>query len=82
MNTMSRMIQPWLTKTPKGWLADGEEMKAIKLTTAPAGFEYYRVCSRDGICRVVRGAEAAQNFTEELPSLSKTKTWLTPAEWD
>jgi len=57
-------------------------MKAIKLTTAPAGFEYYRVCSRDGICRVVRGAEAAQNFTEELPSLSKTKTWLTPAEWD
>ena len=59
-------------------------MKAIKLTTAPTGFEYYRVCSRDGICRVVRGAEAAQNFTEELPSHSKhyaafqgEATWIT-----
>ena len=29
-------------------------MRATKLTTAPQGFEYYRVCDKEGVCRVVR----------------------------
>ena len=40
-------------------------MKATKLTKAPEGFAYYRVCDPEGICRVVRGALAAQRLVED-----------------
>ena len=56
-------------------------MKAIKLTTAPQGFEYYRVCDQEGVCRVVRGMWAAQHLIEVNPELTATKTKLYPAEW-
>ena len=58
-----------------------QAMKATKLTTAPQGFEYYRVCDQEGICRVVRGMWAAKNLIEEMPELTATKTKLHPAEW-
>ena len=56
-------------------------MKASKLTTAPQGFEYYRVCDQEGVCRVVRGMWAAQHSIEDNPELTVTKTRLYPAEW-
>ena len=49
-------------------------MKATKLTKAPEGFAYYRVCDSEGICRVVRGALAALRLVEDMPHLSATKT--------
>ena len=30
------------------------EMSPTKLTNAPEGFEYYRVCDQEGVCHVVR----------------------------
>ena len=45
-----------------------------KLTSAPEGFEYDRVCDREGICQVVRGMWAAQHLTEDIRELSATKT--------
>ena len=59
-----------------------ERMKPTQLTTAPRGFEYYRICDSDGICRVVRGAEAARHLIEDIPDLTATRTRLRPAEWD
>ena len=56
-------------------------MRATKLTTAPQGFEYYRVCDQEGVCRVVRGMWAAQHLLEDTPGLSATKTRLYPTEW-
>ena len=56
-------------------------MKATQLTTAPQGFEYYRVCDQEGFCRVVRGMWAAQELIEDNPQLAATKTRLYPAEW-
>ena len=45
-----------------------------RLTTAPEGFEYYRICDREGVCQVVRGMWAAQHLTEDMRGLSATKT--------
>ena len=56
-------------------------MKATKLTTAPQGFEYYRVCDQEGVCRVVRGMWAAKKLIEDRLELTTTKTKLYPAEW-
>ena len=56
-------------------------MRATKLTTAPQGFEYYRVCDKEGVCRVVRGVWAAQQFIEDMPHLTATKTKLFPVDW-
>ena len=57
-------------------------MKATKLTKAPEGFAYYRVCDPEGICRVVRGALAAQCLVEDVPHLTATKTKLYPVDWN
>ena len=62
-------------------LAGITNMRATKLTTAPQGFEYYRVCDQEGVCRVVRGMWAAQHLVEDTPDLSATRTRLYPAEW-
>jgi len=56
-------------------------MRATRLTTAPQGFEYYRVCDQEGVCRVVRGMWAAQHLIEDTHSLNTTKKTLYPAEW-
>ena len=45
-----------------------------KLTTAPEGFEYYRVCDERGVCHVVRGMWAAQHLTEDMRALAGNKT--------
>ena len=62
-------------------LAEMKKMRATKLTTAPQGFEYYRVCDQEGVCRVVRGIWAAQHLVEDTPGLNATKTRLNTAEW-
>ena len=51
-------------------------MKATKLTAAPQGFEYYRVCDQEGVCRVVRGMWAAKELIEDRPDLTATRTKL------
>ena len=56
-------------------------MKATKLTAAPRGFEYYRVCDQEGVCRVVRGMWAAKELVEDRPDLTATRTKLYPADW-
>ena len=58
-------------------------MKGTKtqLTNALQGFEYYRVCDQEGVCRVVRGKWAAQHLIEDMPELTATNTKLYPAEW-
>ena len=56
-------------------------MRATKLTTAPQGFEYSKVCDQEGVCRVVRGMWAAPHLVEDTPGLSATKTQLYPSEW-
>ena len=56
-------------------------MKATELTKPTEGFAYYRVCDPEGICRVVRGALAAQRLVEDMPYLSATKTTLYPVDW-
>ena len=56
-------------------------MRATKLTTAPQGFEYYRVFDKEGVCRVVRGVWAAQHLIEDMPHLTATKTKLFPVDW-
>ena len=58
-----------------------QSMKATKLTTAPQGFEYYRVCDQQGVCRVVRGMWAAKELIEVRPELTATRTKLYPADW-
>ena len=56
-------------------------MRATKLTTAPQGFEYYRVCNQEGVCRVVQGMRKAQHLIEDIPQLTPTKTKIYPANW-
>ena len=56
------------------------KMNATKRTKAPEGFAYYRVCDPEGICRVVRGALAAQRLVEDLPHLSASRTKLYPVD--
>ena len=53
-----------------------QSMKATKLTAAPQGFEYYRVCDQEGVCRVVRGMWAAKELIEDRPDLTATRTCL------
>ena len=57
-------------------------MKPIKITSAPTGFEYYRVCDQEGVCRVVRGMWAAQHLIMDTSELGETKTKLHIAEWN
>ena len=57
------------------------DMRATKLTTAPQGFEYYRVCDQEGVCRVVRGMRGAQHLIEDIPHVTPTKTKIYPANW-
>ena len=58
-----------------------QSMTATKLTSAPQGFEYYRVCDKEGVCRVVRGIWAARILIEDSPELTATRTKLYPGEW-
>ena len=58
-----------------------QSMKATKLTAAPQGFEYYRVCDQEGVCRVVRGMWAAKELIKVKPELTATRTKLYPADW-
>ena len=53
-------------------------MRPIKLTGAPEGFEYYRVCDSEGVCHVVRGMQAVKRRIEEMPELTVTKM---PSHW-
>ena len=49
------------------------EMSPTKLTNAPEGFEYYRVCDQEGVCHVVRGMEEVRRLLEKRPGLNVTK---------
>ena len=47
--------------------------RPIKRTSAPEGFEYYRVCDPEGDCHVVRGLHKVQRLIAEMPELIVTK---------
>ena len=49
------------------------EMSPTKLTNAPEGFEYYRVCDQEGVCHVVRGMEDVRRLLEKTPGLKVSK---------
>ena len=49
------------------------EMSPTKLTNAPEGFEYYRVCDQEGVCHVVRGMQEVRRLLEKTPGLNVTK---------
>ena len=49
------------------------EMRPTKLTSAPEGFEYYRVCDQEGVCHVVRGIQEVQRLLQKRPDLTVTK---------
>ena len=49
------------------------EIKPTKLTSAPEGFEYYRVCDHEGVCHVVRGMREVQRLLGETSGLTVTK---------
>ena len=52
--------------------------RPIKRTSAPEGFEYYRVCDPEGVCHVVRGLHKVQRLIAEMPELIVTKM---PSHW-
>jgi len=52
--------------------------RPIKLTSAPEGFEYYRVCDPEGVCHVVRGMHKVQRLIAAMPELIVTKM---PSHW-
>ena len=49
------------------------EMSHTKLTNAPEGFEYYRVCDHQGVCHVIRGMREVQRLLDKRPDLTVTK---------
>jgi hypothetical protein len=49
------------------------EMSPTKLTNAPEGFKYYRVCDHEGVCHVVRGMQDVRRLLEKTPGLNVTK---------
>ena len=55
-------------------------MKATKVTTTPQGFEYYKVCDREGVCHEVKGMWAAQHLIEDNAELTANRTKYS-AEW-
>lgn len=57
-------------------------MRATKLTSAPHGFEYYRVCDSSGVCRVVRGRWAAQHMSSQAHEPHPEKTVIKQMEWE
>ena len=68
-----------LLPIPKG--SRDTEHESDKTHRRPAGFEYYRVCDQEGVCRVVRGMWAAKELIEDRSDLTATRTKLYPAEW-
>ena len=52
--------------------------RPVKLTSAPEGLEYYRVCDPEGVCHVVRGMQKVQRIITEMPELIVTKM---PSHW-
>ena len=45
-----------------------------KLTTAPEGFELYRVCDREGVCHEVRGMCLAERLAEDNAVMTAKRT--------
>ena len=48
-------------------------MSPVRITNAPPGFEYYKVCDPQGVCRIARGIEEAQRIMKETSGLTATK---------
>ena len=48
-------------------------MTPVKITNAPPGFEYYKVCDPSGIFRVARGWEEAQRIMKETVGLNASQ---------
>ena len=61
-------------------MAELRYIRAVKLTTTPQSFEYYRVYDQEDICRV-SGDAGAQHLIEDLLNLTTTKTKLYLADW-
>ena len=49
------------------------DMSPTKLTNAPVGFEYYRVCDKEGVCHVVRGMQEVRRLLGKRPGLNVAK---------
>ena len=47
--------------------------KPIKLTSAPEGSSFYRICDSEGVCHVVKGMRKVQRHIEHMPELLVTK---------
>ena len=75
-NVLSYMHQMGSRDMANCWVGKRNDMTPTKLTSAPDGFEYYRICDEFGNCRVVRGADAAQHLVQDVPGLTATKTRL------
>ena len=45
-----------------------------KLSTAPEGFELYRVCDREGVCHEVKGMWAAEHLAEDNAVMTAKRT--------
>jgi len=52
--------------------------KPIKLTSAPVGSSFYRICDSEGVCHVVKGMRKVQRHIEHMPELLVTKM---PLHW-
>ena len=52
--------------------------RPIKLTSAPSGIAYFRICDPEGVCHVVRGMQKVQRLIAEMPELIVTKM---PSHW-
>ncbi len=48
-------------------------MSPVRITNAPQGFEYYKVCDPQGVCRVARGWEEAMRIMKETAGLNASK---------
>ena len=72
-NTLSLTAGVCSSNTEGGFGTPLDEMTPTKLTNAPEGFEYYRVCDQEGVCHVVRGMQEVQRLLEKRPGLNVTK---------
>ena len=52
--------------------------RPIKLTSAPSGIAYFRICDPEGVCHVVWGLPKVQLHIEQMPELIITKM---PHHW-
>ena len=81
MDMLSSMYQMGSEEMSSFGSGRRNDMRPTKLTSAPDGFEYYRICDELGNCRVVRGVDAVQHLVDDVPRLTTKKTRLFSPGW-